>query len=76
MDEPPGTVKELAKALGDVTLCLRKITSTFRDDIKAVAGNGKASLTRVQKLKKLVTNMDLKIEQFKAEIQHTVRGSK
>lgn len=59
--------------MGDVTLCLQKITSVIRADIKAVAGNGKASLTEVQELKKSVTNMDLKIEQFRAEIQNAVR---
>lgn len=71
--KPLGTVKELAKALGDVTLKLEQITSTIRDDIKAVASNGTASLSEVQELKKCMSGMDAKLEQFRAEIQNAVR---
>lgn len=72
-EKPPGTVKELAKALVDLASRLEQVTTNIRADIQSVATDYKASHTEMQDLMKSVMDMSLKFEQFKTDVQNVCR---
>lgn len=68
-DKPPSTVKELAKALVDVTLRLADITTIIRADIKGIADDNKKSSTDMEELKDSMTHMNTIFEQLRTDVK-------
>lgn len=72
-DKPPGTVKELAKVLVDMTSKLESITTIIRSDIQCLVEDNKQSQRDMQEIKSSMDVMNKTFEQLRTDVHNVHR---